>query len=271
MSDVGIRVASFVLLSGVLLFVTFFLYSLLYPRKVVLAAGRDARATASADYGYFAPVARPLEWTLRQVHQRVTYRAARSGWGWAIVVTTFLVNLLLLPFRVLAARNAQIMRKLQPQLEAINRRYRAKGSASRAQTDPEQTREIRELYRQHQTHPLSGCIPAIGPFVVLAALYRVLAQMPELHGAGWLWISDLSRPEQLPIRVLPVLLVATQWLLGRTTPNPSTDPQMNRLMLWTPLVFGLLFYGQPSTLMLYWVTSNVLALAQQWWLARRYA
>lgn len=139
------------------------------------------------------------------------------------------------------------------------------------QMDPRQSREISELYKQHKTHPLSGCIPAIGPFAVLAALYRVLAQMPELHGAGWLWISDLSPPEQLPMRVLPLLLIATQWLLGKITPSPSMDPQMNRLMQWMPLLFGILFYSQPSTLMLYWVTSNLLAVAQQWWLARRYA
>ena len=270
MSDLGIRITSWVLFSGIVLFAAFFFYSLIYPRKAA-AASSTPQTASQTNYGYLAPVAKPLDWTLRLLHDRVTLRTGRSAWGWAVVATTFLVNLMLLPFRVLAARHAKVMRALQPQLEAINARYRAKTGSSRLSVDPEQSREISELYRQHKTHPLSGCVPALGPLALLGALYRVLAQMPELHGAGWLWITDLSRPEQLPVRVLPLLLIATQWLLGKVTPSPSVDPQMNRVMQWTPLLFGILFYGQPSALMLYWATGNLLALAQQWWLARRYA
>jgi YidC/Oxa1 family membrane protein insertase len=181
------------------------------------------------------------------------------------------VNLVLLPFRVLAARNAKVMRRLQPELESINARYRARSKTSRLQMDPEQSREISELYRRHETHPISGCIPAIAQFAVLAAFYSVLTHIPELQGARWFWISDLSRPEQLPIRILPVLMIATQLLLSKITPNPAADPKMNQMMTIMPLAFGLLFYGQPSALMLYWVTSNLLAIAQQWWLGRRYA
>jgi YidC/Oxa1 family membrane protein insertase len=269
MPDLGIRITSMVLFSGIVLFAAFFFFSLIYPRKA--AAAPAPPAASQNNYGYLTPVAKPLEWTLRKLHDRVTLRTGRSAWGWAVVATTFLVNLVLFPFRILAARQAKVMRALQPQLQAINARYRAKAGSSRLQVDPEQSREISELYRRHKTHPLSGCVPALGPLALLGALYRVLAQMPELHGAGWLWITDLSRPEQLPVRILPVLLIATQWLLGKITPTASADPQMNRVMQWTPLLFGILFYSQPSALMLYWATGNLLALAQQWWLARRYA
>jgi len=270
MSDLGIRITSWVLFSGVVLFAAFFFFSLIYPRKAA-AAPSAPQAVSRKNYGYLTPIAQPLDWTLRQLHNRLTLRTGRSAWGWAIIATTFLINLILLPFRVLAARHAQVMRVLQPELEAIHTRHRAKPGASRLHVDPEQSHEISELYRRHKTHPLSGCVPALAPFALLGALYRVLAQMPELHGAGWLWISDLSRPEQLAVHVLPLLLIATQWLLGKVTPKPSGDPQMNRVMQWTPLLFGIFFYGQPSALMLYWATGNLLALAQQWWLARRYA
>jgi len=272
MHDIGIRVASTVLFSGVLLFVAFLFYSVLYPRRAMAAGPASAPHTvASRDYGYFAPVARPLEWTLRQVQARVTRRTGPSSWGWAIVVTTCFLNLLLLPFRILAAYNAKVMRALQPQMEAINARYKAKGTSSRLQMDPEHSREISELYRQHKTHPLSSCIPAIAPLLVLPAFYAVLTRIAELHGAHWLWIADLSRPEQLPIRLLPLLMIATQMLLGRITPNPAMDPKMRRLMNLMPLIFGVMFYSQPSALMLYWVTSNLLGVAQQYWLSRRYA
>jgi membrane protein insertase Oxa1/YidC/SpoIIIJ len=101
MNDLGIRIVSTLLLSGALLFVGFFLFSILYPRKAAAASPANSVPAVSnrpKDYGYLAPVARPLEWTLRQVEARATYRVGRSSWGWAIVLTTFIVNLALLPF-----------------------------------------------------------------------------------------------------------------------------------------------------------------------------
>jgi len=213
-------------------------------------------------------VARPLEWTLRQVEARATRRTGRSSWGWAIVVTTFLVNLVLLPFRILAARNGRTMKALRPQIDAINARYKRKG----LDMDPGHSRELSEVYKQHQTSPWAGCAPALAPFVVLVAFYSVLRGIAELHGAHWLWIADLSSPEQLPVRILPLLMIATQLLVSRITPTPDgTDPRMAGLTKWMPLVFGVVLYRQPSALMLYWLTSNLLQLAQQWWLGKRYA
>jgi len=271
MHDLGVRIVSALLLSGALLFVAFFLFSILYPRKAAAASpASQAPATSSRpkDYGYLAPVARPLEWTLRQVEARATYRAGRSSWGWAIVLTTFVVNLILLPFRILAARNAKAMKALQPQIEAINARYKRKG----LNMDPEHSREISGVYKQHHTSPLAGCIPALAPFAVLVAFYSVLTGIAELHGAPWLWIADLAKPEQLPVRILPLLMIATQLLLTKTMPSPTgADPRMARLMTLMPLVFGIVLYQQPSGLMLYWLTSNLLQLAQQWWLGKRYA
>lgn len=268
MHDLGLRLVSMLLLSGVSLCILFLVYSFLNPREAPAStsSSEPAAATRAHDYGYFGPVARPLEWTLREVNTRVMYRTGRSSWGWTIIFTTFLMNLLLLPFRVLTARNAKLMRLLKPELDAINTRYKASGT----RMSPEQSRETAELYRKHGTHPLSGCIPMLGPWVVLMAFYRVLNAIAELHGAHWLWISDLSRPEQLPVRVLPLLMIATQWLLGKLTPNPGVDPATVKLMMLMPIVFGVMFYGQPSALILYWLTGNVLAIVQQWWLAKHY-
>jgi YidC/Oxa1 family membrane protein insertase len=112
----------------------------------------------------------------------------------------------------------------------------------------------------------------LAPFAVLAAFYSVIRNLTELQGAHWLWIADLSRPEQLPVRILPVLMIATQLVIGKITPPaPGADPRMTKWLAWTPLIFGVMFYGQPSALMLYWLTSNLLTLGQQWWLGRRFA
>jgi YidC/Oxa1 family membrane protein insertase len=262
MHDLSVRIVSSLLLSGALLFVTFFLFSILYPRKAAAAPPPGAAPAVSSrpkDYGYLAPVARPLEWTLRQIEARATRRAGRSSWGWAIVLTTFLVNLLLLPLRILAARNAKIMKALQPQIDAITARHASGQKRKGLNMDPEHSREISEVYKQHRTSPL-------------AAFYSVLTGIAELHGAHWLWIADLSKPEQLPVRILPVLMIATQLLVAKITPAPAgADPRMARIMTLMPLLFGIVLYQQPSALMLYWLTSNLLQLAQQQWLGKRYA
>ena len=225
-------------------------------------------SSRSKDYGYLAPVARPLEWTLREIEARVTRRAGNSSWGWAIVLTTFVVNLALLPFRILAARNAKVMKVLQPQIDAINARHKRKS----LNMDPEHSRELSEVYQQHKTSPLAGCVPSLAPFAVLIAFYSVLTGIAELHGAHWLWVADLSKPEQLPVRILPLLMIATQLLVAKITPSPEgVDPRMGRIMSLMPLVFGIMLYRQPSALMLYWLTSNLLQLVQQRWLGKQYA
>jgi YidC/Oxa1 family membrane protein insertase len=267
MHDFGVRIVSTLLLSGVLLFVAFFLLSILYPRKAATPSPASPAAKTSSrpkDYGYIAPLARPLEWARREVEAR----AGRSSWGWAIVLTTILVNLILLPFRILAARNAKIMKALQPQIDAINARYKRKG----LDTDTEYSREISKVYKQHRTSPLAGCIPTLAPFAVLVAFYSVLTGIPELHDAPWLWIRDLSKPEQFSVRILPLLMIATQLLVAKITPPPAgADRRTARLMTLMLLVFGIALYQQPSALMLYWLTSNLLPIAQQWWLGKRYA
>ena len=154
MHDIGVRILSALLCSGVLLFVAVLIYSVLYPRKVhAAAAAGPAPITARAkDYGVLAPVARPLEWTIREVEEHLT-----RSWGWSIVATTFLVNLVLLPFRILAARNGQKLKALQPQLDAINSRYKAEKSGG-LNMDPEHSRELSELYRANKTSALGSCV-----------------------------------------------------------------------------------------------------------------
>jgi len=114
--------------------------------------------------------------------------------------------------------------------------------------------------------------PALALFAILVAFYFVLSGIAELHGAHWLWIADLSKPEQLPMRFLPLLMIATQLLEAKITPSPAgADPRMARIMTLMPLIFGIVLCQQPSALMPYWVTSNLLQQAQQSWLSKRYA
>jgi YidC/Oxa1 family membrane protein insertase len=95
------------------------------------------------------------------------------------------------------------------------------------------------------------------------AFYKVLTVAIELRGAPWLWVGDLSLPETLPIRILPVAMVITQFLQQKMTPSTSADPTQQKVMLMMPLMLGFFFYNVSSGLVLYWLTGNVIGIAQQ--------
>ena len=94
------------------------------------------------------------------------------------------------------------------------------------------------------------------------------SQPRSCRAAIWLWVSDLSQPETLSLRLLPVLLIVTQFISQKMTPNPGMDPTQQKVMLIMPVMLGYFFYFQPAGLVLYWLTSNLVGIAQQWLLNR---
>ena len=86
----------------------------------------------------------------------------------------------------------------------------------------------------------------------------------EMRGASWLWVHDLSTYEQLPIRILPLAMIVSQFIMQKMTPATSVDPNQQRMMLLMPLIFGFMFYSLPSGVVLYYLTSNLVGIAQQW-------
>jgi len=110
---------------------------------------------------------------------------------------------------------------------------------------------------------LGGCLPMLVQFPFLIAFYSVLRISIELRGANWLWVHDLSQPETIPIRILPVVLIVTQFLTQRMTPTPGVDPSQQKMMMFTPLIFGYIFWFLSSGLVLYYLTSNAVAIARQ--------
>ena len=102
------------------------------------------------------------------------------------------------------------------------------------------------------------------------AFYKVLSVAIEMRGADWLWVTDLSRPETLPIRILPVAMIASQFVMQKMTPSTTADPSQQRVMLLMPLFLGFMFYGVSSGLVLYWLTGNLVGIAQQWFFNKRF-
>jgi YidC/Oxa1 family membrane protein insertase len=151
------------------------------------------------------------------------------------------------------------MRKMQPRMQALKERY----------GDDRQrlNQELMELYRKEKINPLGGCLPIVVQIPVFIALYWVLLESVELRQADWiLWYHDLSAPD--PFYILPILMGVSMLVQQRLNPAPL-DPIQQRVMMALPIVFTVFFLFFPAGLVLYWVTNNVLSIAQQWLITRR--
>jgi YidC/Oxa1 family membrane protein insertase len=158
-------------------------------------------------------------------------------------------------------KSAKKMQAIQPQVKKINEKF-----AGLKATDPrkaDQNAELMDLYKAHGINPVGGCVPMLLQIPFFYALYKVLSITIELRGAPWLWIGDLSQPEAFAIRILPLLLVVSQFASQKLTPSPGMDPAQQKIMMFMPLLFGYMFWYASAGLVLYWLTSNVVSIAQQ--------
>jgi YidC/Oxa1 family membrane protein insertase len=127
----------------------------------------------------------------------------------------------------------------------------------------QQNEELMGLYKKHGVNPMGGCLPMLLQLPFFIGFYNVLMVAIEMRHASWLWVTDLSTFEHLPIRVLPLAMVATQFWQQSLTPTPTADPAQMRLMKFMPLMMGFIFYQFQAGLVLFWLTSNVVGVAQQ--------
>jgi len=222
----------------------------------------------AVDYGYFTFIAVPLLQALRFLH------ALTGNWGVAIILLTLAIKILFIPLTQKSFQSMREMQKLQPQMAKLRERLK---------DNPEQmNKEIMELYRRHKVNPLSGCLPMLLQIPVFIGLYNALANAIELRHAPFaLWITDLSSPDrlghiQLPfvdspgIPGLTIIMGATMLIQQWMTPAAG-DPAQQRVMMFMPLIFTVMFINFPSGLVLYWLVNNVLTIAQQYVMLRRSA
>jgi len=215
--------------------------------------------------GMFGFFSRGLLTGLKWIHAHVV-----SNYGWAIVLMTILIKLVLLPLTHKSYMSMQKMQEVAPRIKSIRAKYKGKLRDKKGRPDIEQQRkmneEIQALYKSEGVNPAGGCLPMLIQFPVLIAFYRLLSNAVELRDAPWIgWIHDLSMHD--PIYVLPIIMGATQFLQQRLTPS-SAEPMQRRMMMAMPVVFTFLFLGFPSGLVLYWLTNNVLTVIQQWFYHR---
>ena len=228
------------------------------PKDVDILRNVNKTLVNIIDWGWFWFLAKPLFVALHYVSDNWVH-----NYGWSIVLVTVLINLLLFPFRFTNLKSMKKMQVLQPQLAAINAKY--KGISLRDPRKQQQNEEVMALYKKHGANPMSGCMPMLIQIPFFYAFYKVLVVTIELRHAQWLWVTDLSQPEHLAIHVLPIIMIVTQFVMQKMTPmSPGADPSQQRMMQFMPLVFGFIFYNLPSGLVLYYMTSNLVGIAQQW-------
>ena len=200
------------------------------------------------DYGWLTILAKPLYWLLDRLHSVI------QNWGWSIVA---LVLLLKIAFYWLNAKAYSSMAKMK----AINPKIME--MRERLKDNPQQMQqEMMRIYREEKVNPMGGCFPIMVQIPVFIALYWVLLSTVEMRSAPWMgWIHDLSAPD--PFFILPVIMTMTTLLQTALNPAPP-DPMQAKLMWFMPLVFSVMFFFFPSGLVVYWITNNILSIAQQW-------
>ena len=208
------------------------------------------------DFGFFSLIARPLFLWLKWTHEHMA-----SNWGVAIIILTVIINLALLPLRITSMKSALKMQKLQPQMKAIQEKY--KKYPMRDPKRQEMNAEIGELYKREGVNPAGGCLPLVIQMPFLFAFYSMLGNAIELRQAPFLWLHDLSSPDKLFI--MPVLIVISTYLVQKMTPNSGMDPKQQQMMtLMMPLMIGWFSFNLPSGLSVYWIVGNVIAIVQQY-------
>ncbi len=205
------------------------------------------------DYGWFTVLSKPLFWLLDKLH------GVLGNWGWAIVALVVLLKIAFYWLNASAYRSMAKMKAVAPRVNELRERYKDK---------PQQMQqEMMRIYREEKVNPLGGCLPIVVQMPFFIGLYWVLLSSVEMRNAPWIgWITDLAAKD--PWFILPVLMTASSLFQVWLNPAPA-DPMQAKLMWFMPLAFGFMFFFFPAGLVLYWLTNNILSIAQQWFINKQ--
>ena len=205
------------------------------------------------DYGWLTILAKPLYWLLSELHKFI------GNWGWSIVALVVLLKIAFYWFNAKAYSSMAKMKAINPKIQEMRERLKDK---------PQQMQqEMMRIYREEKVNPMGGCLPIIIQMPVFMALYWVLQSSVEIRNAPWIgWIHDLSMPD--PFFILPLLMTLSSLLQTALNPAPP-DPMQAKMMWIMPLMFSVMFFFFPAGLVLYWLTNNILSIAQQWIINKR--
>jgi YidC/Oxa1 family membrane protein insertase len=232
---------------------------------VLSAVGEGLQHSVNRGWSWIEPLTRFFEIALDWLYRFI------PNYGLAIIVLTILVRIFTAPLMAKQMRSAERMREMQPKMKALQERYK----------DDRQklSEETMRMYREEKINPFAGCLPLLLQFPVLIGLFYALRSSIGLRHAPFaLWITDLSQPATLfvlpgldfPVRLLPLIMGASMFAQQKMTPTTGMDPTQARMMLiMMPAMMLFISYTFPSGLVLYWTVSNLLGIAQQYWIRGR--
>ncbi len=217
------------------------------PKSLDIVSEVDPELSGVVNFGFFSSLGRPLLWVMKFFYNLT------HNYGFAIILLTILVRMLILPLNIMGYQSMKKMQMIQPQLKALNEKYKNDSQARSMAT--------MALFKEHKVNPMGGCIPMLLQLPIFFALYQVFAQSIELYKSPFvLWIHDLSSKD--PYFVLPIAMAAVMFFQQKMTPT-TMDPQQQKVMLMVPVLFSLFMLGLPSGLSLYMFVSGLFGILQQ--------
>ena len=240
------------------------------PKELDVLEAVNPSLKKTINFGWTSIIALPFLKLLK-----VFYRIA-PNYGLAIILLTIVVRLVTLPMSIKGQRSMMRMQRLQPQVERIREKHK---------DDQERlNREMVDLYKRNHVNPLGGCLPMAVQLPVFFGLYEALLNAIELRHAPFIgWIKDLSAPDCLPVSWIPllpftqchgipvlvILMTITAFVQQWMAPK-QPDPNQQKMMMYMPVVFSLIFVNMPAGLTLYYFSSNLLGVVQQFILNREF-
>lgn len=207
----------------------------------------------TVDYGWAWFIAKPLFWLLTNIQKLVV------NWGLAIICVTIVVKTILYPLTKAQYTSMAKMRMLQPRIQEMRERF--------GDDRQRMSQEMMKLYKEEKVNPMGGCLPILLQMPIFIALYWTFMEAVELRHAPFFgWIQDLSAQD--PYYILPLLMGGSMFLLQKMSPTPVADPMQQKVMTFMPVLFTVFFLWFPSGLVLYWLTSNLITIVQQWLIYR---
>ena len=209
----------------------------------------------TTDYGMFTPLCKPLFWILDFIHQGV------KNWGWSIIIVTLLIKLVFYRLSAASYRSMARMRKVQPKMVSLRERY--------SEDKQKLNQAMWDLYKKEKINPLGGCLPILIQMPVFLSLYWVLIESVEMrHAPFMLWIQDLSSKD--PFYILPLLMGISMFIQFKLNPRPP-DPMQEKVFMIMPIFMTAFMAFFPAGLVLYWFVNNLLSIAQQWHITKKFA
>ena len=239
------------------------------PKDRTMLATAPDHLSQAVNFGMFSIIARPLLTILAFFHSFV------GNWGIAILMLTFCIRVVFWPLSQKSFKSMEQMKKLQPMMKKLREKHKDASHNCYAYVIGQNAGIARYSDDGEPSGTAGGCLPIVVQIPVFIGLYQALLNSIELRHASFIeylpfthitWLADLSAAD--PFYITPLLMGASMFLQQRLTPAAG-DPTQQKVMMFMPVIFTVMFINFPAGLVIYWLCNNILSIGQQWWMLRK--